>query len=42
MATNEGSDNNMEFFFTLNATPELQNQNTIFGESEMRHTKEDL
>lgn len=31
MATNEGSENNMEFFFTLNATPELQNTHTIFG-----------
>lgn len=31
MATNEGSENNMEFFFTLDATPELQNTHTIFG-----------
>lgn len=31
MATNEGSDNNMEFFFTLDQTPELQQKNTIFG-----------
>lgn len=31
MANNEGSDNNMEFFFTLDATPELQNTHTIFG-----------
>lgn len=31
MATNEGSDNNMQFFFTLDQTPELQNTHTIFG-----------
>ena len=31
MANNDGSDNNMEFFFTLDATPELQNTHTIFG-----------
>lgn len=31
MATKEGSENNMEFFFTLDATPELQNTHTIFG-----------
>ncbi|CRK86710.1 CLUMA_CG000543, isoform A [Clunio marinus] len=31
MANNEGSENNMEFFFTLDATPELQNTHTIFG-----------
>lgn len=31
MATSEGSENNMEFFFTLDATPELQNTHTIFG-----------
>ena len=31
MANNEGSDNNMEFFFTLGETPELQNTHTIFG-----------
>lgn len=30
MANNEGS-GNMEFFFTLDATPELQNTHTIFG-----------
>lgn len=31
MATNEGADNNMQFFFTLDQTPELQNTHTIFG-----------
>lgn len=31
MATNEGTDNNMQFFFTLDQTPELQNTHTIFG-----------
>lgn len=31
MATNEGVDNNMQFFFTLDQTPELQNTHTIFG-----------
>lgn len=31
MAQNEGSESNMEFFFTLDATPELQNKHTIFA-----------
>lgn len=31
MAANEGSDCSMEFFFTLDATPELQNKHTIFA-----------
>jgi peptidyl-prolyl cis-trans isomerase SDCCAG10 len=30
-ANNEGSDNNMQFFFTLDQTPELQSTHTIFG-----------
>lgn len=31
MASNEGSECSMEFFFTLDATPELQNKHTIFA-----------
>jgi len=31
MAQNDGIDSNIEFFFTLDATPELQNKHTIFA-----------